>query len=146
MRRADDCHAPRECRLVLHRNAEVAQLDGALRGEQQVTRLDVAVQHLACVQVLEPLECAATRRGHLHLAQRRALCVHDIEERATFAQLGDDPQPIGVPHRGRAAQHVARLAALQQLELALRILLAHAATARLLAHSRGHRQHLGAQS
>jgi hypothetical protein len=146
VRRADDSHASRECRLVLHRDAQVAQLDGTLCREQQVARLDVAVQHLACVQVLEPLECAATRRRHLHLAQRRALSVHHVEERAALAQLGDDPQPISVPHRGRAAQHVARLAALQQLELTLRVLLAHAAAARLLAHRRGRRQHLRAQS
>ena len=96
MRRADDGHAPREGRLVLHGDAQVAQLERTLLGEQQVARLDVPVEHLARVQVLEPLERAAARRRHLHLAQRRALREHHVEERAPLAQLGEDPRRGGV--------------------------------------------------
>ena len=51
---------PRECSgdgiHQLARDTEVAQLDDALAREKDVRRLDITVDHLARVQVIQPLQ------------------------------------------------------------------------------------------
>ena len=140
VRRADDRHPPRHRRRELRRDAEVAELERAVGREEEVGRLDVAVQQPPRVEVAERLERRAARGADLHLAERRAAVPHHVEQRAAFAQLGHDPQAAAVPQRRAPRQHVRRRAALQQLQLLPR--LRRRRRRRVRRAARVHRHHL----
>jgi hypothetical protein len=68
------------------------ELDVAREREQDVVRLDVAVDHAVAVEVLEALaRLAADGRD---LALRHQVRGHDVRERAALHVLHDDPEVV----------------------------------------------------
>ena len=76
-------------------DAEVGELGSTLQVEENVARLDVAVDLLAQVEILESAERVANNGGNLILEQRLADASHDVEHRAGAAVLHHYPQ-VGV--------------------------------------------------
>jgi len=102
--------------------AKVCEPQVARRGEKEVARLHVAVQHAALpVQVAQRVQRRCHRRRHLLLAQRRAAAPHHVEQRAGLAVLGDEPELTFEGVRGEVAEHVLALAQPRAPSKALRL-------------------------
>ena len=114
--RADD--GP-PARRIINRggDAKVGELDNAVRGEEQVARLDVAVDLVTPVQVEQSLYAPGERGRHLLLREALAGRGHDVEQRRALAKLHQNPEPLLVEEGAVVLDDVWAFALLQMLNL-----------------------------